>query len=477
MSSQSTHFYFISLFKIGFLQFGFAVVCLLPLGAVTTVWDGGSGLWSDSAKWSVRVPEPTDTVYFEHQGEATVTLPGGAVSAAVLRVRGVAAGEQSPSLILDMAGGTFSTVPDSAANFFNTTADAQGLVVRNGELRLTSGNPYFLNNGTNPGSLTIEGDGVLTVNGAMFLSTSTGATMSVMVENGGQVFHTLSRLRGGSGRMEIFIDGADAKWEQTTTGPSNQSTATIGDGFEGLLRITDGARFIGNSQINIGLTASASGAIEVMGTGVRDSETVGSTISSTNFYIGGGLNLSGNPNQVGPEDAVGGGDAEAHFLAGGRGEFTNLRVFYTEHEPAVGDPFTTNGSLIINGGQVTVSGSAYFDSSSQIHFGINSVDQDIVMDVGSLFAGGELILIVNESFSAGVFDTIELIEYSSLSGTFDGLGEGSVLSAGGYTFELTYSLGGDNVIGLTVIPEPAHFSALLGLALLVALYIRRRCGV
>lgn len=459
----------------------FALLCTgaaflpLSLGAVTTVWEGGSGLWNESDNWSVRVPEPGDTVYFEHTGDTTVTLPGGTVQSALLRIRGTAVGEELANLTLDMGGGTFSSVPDSAANFFNTTNAAQGLVIRNGELSLTGSTTYFLNNGTNPGSLTVESDGILRLNSAVFFGTSSGATMTVNIENGGQVFHTVSRLRGGSGRMEIHIDGADAKWQQTTTSVAAQSTASIGDGSgEGLLRVTNGARFIGNSQINVGLSSSSDGVIEVIGSGIRDSQVEGSSISSVNFYIGGGLNLSGNPNQVGPLDAQGGGNGAVHFLDGGRGVFTNLRVFYTEYEPEAGDPFSTRGSLFINGGQVSVSGSTYFDTSSHIHFGLNSVAQDVAMDVNNLFAGGILHLIVGESFSANVSDTIGLIEYSSLTGTFDGLNEGSVITVGGYSFELSYSLGGDSIIGLTVIPEPGHAAFLIGLALAAVLFCRLR---
>lgn len=104
--------------------------------------------------------------------------------------------------------------------------------------------------------------------------------------------------------------------------------------------------------------------------------------------------------------------------------------------------------------------------------------------LGDAFFGGGDAIITNSifelslapGFSADLEDVFGVMQYfGDLTGMFDGLDEGDVLTVGGYEFQIGYGSGSGDMITLTVIPEPnAALLLLAGVGLLAGLKRHRR---
>lgn len=121
----------------------------------------------------------------------------------------------------------------------------------------------------------------------------------------------------------------------------------------------------------------------------------------------------------------------------------------------------------------TLGGATAGTGYSQIAFGSGNSDT-LTLDSGSL-----LSLQFANGFDPVTGEQFVLVDLgnagSAIAGTFAGLAEGSLLTVGGTTFEISYLGGTGNDLTLTAVPEPAMTAALLaGVAALGAVFWRSR---
>lgn len=364
-------------------------------------------------------------------------------------------------------------------------------------------------------TLSSEGAGL---NAALFIYPTGGATNNTLIfdgevadgPNGGTVNAAVfsmqqaneSSSRGGSLilRNEVRLNTTGVS--RTRTGFANLTIESgaewVQSGSSGELRLSDAvfasttmsivgseSFYQGEGTVSVGYAGSAELSVIAPGGGFssrvvnigRVSEAVGEVIVQ-------GLDTSFYADQVfvGGADAVtAGGDGTLVASSAASVQIGQLVLHYNDS-----DNF---GSLGINAGQVVLglnrdgahSGVAsVFNPNTEIGIAIYLPNQlqAITALQGLVIDDSILNLEFDLSFSAGVGETIDLIAYDNLTGTFANYGEGDRFSVGGYYFEFSYSLNGANIIGLTVIPEPAMLGCAAGfLAAGAAFILRRRLHV
>jgi hypothetical protein len=157
--------------------------------------------------------------------------------------------------------------------------------------------------------------------------------------------------------------------------------------------------------------------------------------------------------------------------------------------------------FVTNGGEVNVAGNINLWSESTIHVeggsslnaaGLESAaggTLEMVLHSGefaplittrniTIISGLLLDISAENGFTADVNDTFQLLAYGGggLTGTFAGLTEGDTITVGGYDFQLSYGIGGDDFISLnvTAIPEPSTTAAIFGALALLLVMVRRK---
>lgn len=236
--------------------------------------------------------------------------------------------------------------------------------------------------------------------------------------------------------------------------------------------VSGGGKIETNIEVGIGSSVRSIGNLTVTGGHFDEVESqfTASRIIGNDMYIGGA-------SPSGTQTPVASGMGFASFLDGGTGQFITLRSYFREDayfDADLDEWVDTRGTLTIDDGFVSVSGTATLFAGSVTELGIRTTAQDMLMTVNNLILDSTLQLIIAGDFVAAMNDEIHLIEYTSLTGTFAGLSEGATIHHDGHSFTIHYAMGLDsNVIGLTVIPEPATIALLTG-ALAALLVLRRR---
>ncbi len=295
-------------------------------------------------------------------------------------------------------------------------------------------------------------------------------TFAMEVVGGSELINPLRMQIGrGSGTVaSLTISGVGSNVEnhQSNAGGNNFIGSVSGTGT---LTVEDGGRFLGGRRIYVG--SGATGSLIVRGSGINDlDEVVYSTVTTTGNANG--LFIRGTES-----GSATSGSGYALFQDGGRGLFT--------HSLAVWN----GGTLEIDRGFVSVSAGTHggsariFDAGSELIYWLYSGEYDPRITVAGSFEinNGGLTIKLGDGFSADLGEEFFLIQRpTNYTGIFDGLTEGSTLSVDGYTFEIGYAMGdSNNMIGLTVIPEPRIAAAMAAAVagLVVLLRRRRRNGV
>lgn len=426
-------------------------------------------------------------------------------------------GEWDPSGGPPVAGDTARLPGDNVTISFNADANAQFVELQSGSLSqttlnllgnaltLSGGNPSLRinSNATNPNNrLTITNG---TVSLEERFSLQSGAVMGVnsqlIVSGPTTVFNTQWQrsIIGFFGGAEVIVE-AGAVWNNQQLGPLgftgrpdldvglNASTGTR-DG-NGLLRVTGtGSTFNGSTpaatalagqpRLRVGVEQGAQGAIEVLVGGTFEADVVnfslqsdttgtalisgnGSSYTTKRTYLGGGINNSGT------------------FSTGGSATMTiaNGGIATTELLHVAARDSTTFGKLALDNGTLSVTGTsgALFEPGAGLEFTLHNQADPAPLTVteGLTIADSVLGIELAPTFSASEDDVIQLVRYGSLTGTFQGLPEGTAFWVDNTPFTIQYAtiIGPDSFITLTVIPEPTSLIFLgIGLAALVS---RRR---
>ena len=325
------------------------------------------------------------------------------------------------------------------------TAGGSGTATLTGTLTLGAGSTLNITGGLTPGGalaatgtsyiLNIAGDTTLTGNSTINVANN-GAGGLALVGMGAINESASHSSLTKTGNGVLYIQGA-----ATYTGPTNINGGTLGLGVSGSLS--------GTKQINI-----ASGAtFDVNGPG-------------TPFVLGSGVSLNGTGPGGSPSAVTGSIDAQS-------------------------------GATVAPGlaGQLALSANATLEAGSTLRFtlgkgGAHSGQQPDLTDYAQLsttgtdaISGSTLSLAIGSGIQVGDIFTIILTNGSSVTGTFAGVPNLSMVTVSGQTFEINYrynpagnftDLTGTNV-ALLAVPEPGTLTTLIGgIGLLTGLQRLRR---
>lgn len=464
-----------------FLTFA-AFFGLTVLSAATFTFNGAAedgNIFSTPGNWVQNgEPDTVDTASFSPTGELIINFTGNAEIASLSFGGSNDEGppQVGPTLVLDLGGNTLVVNRNNTAPAAANTVIAPGsngatrsLVIRNGTYdNMFSTAILGLNNNasTSGAEVLVDTAGHLKV-ADMYIGNIGSAT--TVVRNGGSVTSSaMIRIGGGStSDSTLTITGATSNW--TTTGTLGTNIIKVGESGKGTLEVLDGGSFTGRI-IALGRRAGNNEPAPLY-TGDGTLRVSGQNSSATlavNLWVGGGASRSFDP-------IVGDGNGTVVIDDGGTVSTNGLRVFKTD--AVVNDqPVSTRGEIHVLDGLLSASGTSLFEPGSLLNFGLNSSSQAVAFSAGTItISDAELELTLGDSFSINLHESIGLISYSNLTGTFAGLQQGDSIAVGDFTFLIDYSLDGNNVIGLTAIPEPASTALVLSLCMILALrYVRRR---
>lgn len=459
------------------------------LGAATFTWTGGGGantLFSNPENWGETedYPEGGDTAVFQWSGNQTVTFDDNETTTHV-QFLGTMDGSTPPTLTLDLSSFTYNTTTSIATNiFFPSGANTpRTLQVQNGTLTI-GGTQWWGHGGaggSGGGEVVVRVQQGATMNvAATYLSwrnsTEASISTSFVVEDGG-ILNGSGLFAVGNGADHIgnvVVDGSGS--ELNLTGArNNQNRFYIGSGSaNGNVTISDGGKIETNIEVGIGNGVRSVGNLTVTG-GLFDeveSEFTPSRIIGNDMYIGGASPVGAGST---PQAS---GMGHASFLDGGTGQFITLRSYFNADayfDDDLDEWVDTRGTLTIDAGHVAVTGTATLFAGSVTELGVRTVAQDVLMTVNNLILDSTLQLLIAGDFVAAMNDEIHLIQYTSLTGTFAGLSEGATIHHDGHSFTIHYEMGtGGDIIGLTVIPEPATVTLLAGMLAALLLLQRRK---
>lgn len=373
-----------------------------------------------------------------------------------------------------------------------------------GELHITGSNTVFNQTGTdsNDAVISYRGDAILRVSdgaeanfGFIRMARRLAPNVSqIIVEDEGSVLTYSTRLEVsyrnptevivrdggtliGNGRTRIAERGSPALF--TIDNASAEFNATVEMGVHentGTLRIINGSTVEVTDSMYVGFNTSGAspggGVVEVIG---EDS-----LLTSTHTVALGGTPGSDNGG-VGrltvEEDGLVQLTATLQSWSQGTVEIrSGGRVEASNYQAVSGSVFTMDG-----GSFQANAWNADADSVFQLTLHTGQFDAPIIL--GDEFLGGGDATITDSlfelsleaGFSADLEDVFEVMHYfGDLTGTFAGLSEGDVLTANGYEFQIGYGSGNNDMITLTVIPEPGAVAMLLLAAGLLGLRRRTR---
>ncbi len=430
-------------------------------------WVGGvdDNNFSLSSNWSDGVPGTDDYGRVHLAGIQNLRLTG-SVDLQGLVTSGAADGEIPPAVNLDLGGFTMTllSTSNSASSFPNTEAFR----------------PIYLNSisGTGNRQMTIT-NGILNVNGIGMQNSNIAGIKSILTIGEGATVNLLPSSPetniGNLGQAEMFVqDGA-----RLVVGTTGSSTVRIGSGANasGLLRVTGENSEVDARNTTITVGRNGNGVLEVLNEGWFRATRL-DLGTETGDNSNGTLRVSGPGSKVDISDIlyVGGtsggkrGDGTFEVLDGATATIGRVRLF-------------EDTLLHIHGGTLTMDGetASVWDSGSTFRVTYDDVPAGVAVDATVLNLNGVgFQLLLGDTFSALPGELIPILSYTSLTGTFAGLSEGSIIQATAgsgefaedYFFSISYALDDLDMIGLVVIPEPRY--AVLIIALASVLVLRRR---
>ena len=349
-------------------------------------------------------------------------------------------------------------------SFWDTTTAGTGTFIANGgQVSGANGGGIYLNHYSSADHGTFIANGGM-VSGALggrvyfTIFNSTGATATLIAnggvgsgegEGGGIVFHYSST--GGEARVEVFANGfLDVRGRDIPE-------LTIGS-LEG-----DGLVFLGNVNLSVGsnsLSTVFSGLIEENSEGVQGALTkIGTGIlmlTSANTYTG-GTTIEGGKLVVNNRTGSGTGSGAVQVNAGilaGRGTIAGTVIVGTGSGSGAA---LAPGRRGAKADTLTIQGALSFQLDSTYKFELKSstaaADKVVANGVtinGALFSFTDLGA---STLTPGiVFTLISNTAATPISGAFSNLADGSIFTASGNNFRVSYEGGDGNDLTLTVVP-------------------------
>lgn len=454
-----------------YFVFCFGVWAVLPLGGQVIQWDGGdSGLFSDGANWVGGTPPgPGNEARFAEAGDVEVTFTAaGSTTVETVDFAGTELGGEPAGLFFDLEDHTFAT--QGSLLFDGSNNDARIFVAEGGVLNIGSTpgvGTLGVNNTSNVRqAMTVELKGGIEVTIGNQLGIGRRSVGILEISEGSVVTIDDQTLMGhgqdGNGRMTVTGAGSEFRQEG---GGSNNRNILVGfhaNNGQGTLEVLDGGKVTTVRSVTAATVSGTTGTVLVSGAG----SNITATVAGEGLVVGGRTNSGG----------LAGGTATATFSNGGSGDFDLLRVF-------ANDPSSNEvGTLVLDGSGGVRANTALLQEGSIFRMTLNDVSQAADLEVSGLLTLGNahLEVLKGTGFSALENDVIQIVEFGSLSGTFQGLADGSAFWVGNTPFEIHYGTLQSDFITLTVIPEPGVVVLIgFGLASLLGLRHRRstRCLV
>lgn len=439
------------------------VLPLVLAGQVTTTWEGGTtGVYGLDGNWSEDAPGGDDTARFLDAGEVAVTFNGNAEVAFLVFQGTPFAGPPVVDPKLTFMLGANEYIHNNSMRFNYTGAGTMTFVQNGGTLDVNGSfglawgslgdGGSIIPVATSRSVMIVEDGGTLKASG-FALGYTGGATGELHVVGGSRAEAADTIWVGRTGTGVLRLHGAGTEMIQNTDVAGRQ--IAIGHtGGTGTLEILAGAKLTTSRMTNLAQNQNSSGSLLVSGS---DSQ-----LTSTGPLYVGGYAIS---NTAAP---TAGGVGLATFADGATATFNVLRTL--ANSPALNRigtvEFNQSGGVVVN--------DATFDPDSVVRFALHADNQSVdLMVVDNLVIGGAIL----QAYLAPLFEPLvgnsfALIGYGTLvPGTFANA-DGQVV-IDDMVFAIDYSLGGADVIGLTLIPEPGMSALALGL-LAVILILRRR---
>lgn len=450
-----------------------------PFALGQTTWTGTNGTWTNVNNWSTGiVPTGTTAVVFANLGTANSPSLGNNRS-----VESLTYVKTTANTIFGMVDFSFNvgtdifTATGTTALTFRGGANGTVNVGRN----LTVGNIVSFGDGSVTSDNVFSMMGTVSVGGTTSVS-GTAAFVNTSTVNLGQ----LVTSTGGVLNLTHLIGGNSANG--TTTGATNVITAQSLSGTAGTIQAAK-ASTTGHLTVSGSTNGTFSGTI-INGNGTVRLTKAGSgtlALTAVNTYTG-TTAISGGTLLISGAGSINGTSGIA--LSGGQlvqNSSVALAAPITWTGGAVSGTGTISGDLLASGGgakalnpgnspgKLTVSGDVTLDSLTTVNIEINGTTPITLYDVlsvGDALALNNAALNVSLGYAAQLNDQFIIANFVSLSGTFNGLADGSTFVVGDRTLQIDYT-SSDIRLLVTAVPEPqtAVLLAAGGVALLV---FRRR---
>ncbi len=446
------------------------LVSVLVVNAATIEWAGGDGDFTDPASWIGPVaPDVGDAVLFGNPtvGDVTVTIDQNAdIGSGVFTIAGLNDDSVDSVLRVNLDGNLLisgsviiSAINSSLSRSLIVSGD--GITPRStvdvNEWRYSN----FQAAADNSGNVSIRVDGLARLvarsNTSVF-ATSNNSSAYVEVVEGSLFSLQRMHLAGGTNSIAtVDVSGAGSELSGTQANTFGYHWLGMGAGSSATIEVDGGGSYSNLAFTDLGRNNTGEGRLIVSGEGSSVDVALG-------LYVGG---QRGSTTATPAPVAQGKG-----LLSMSDGAIGSIGERL--HVLARDVPGGWFGVVELDGSVELTVANAIFDAGSVFRIGIASATQDanLIVD-GALEIGGSFLEgFLTNDFIPSFGQSFAIAEYDSLSGLFANV-DGLVV-IDGHTFVIDYALDGENVIGLTVIPEPGTAALLFGCTILLLAILRRR---
>lgn len=444
----------------------------------------GSGSVEVGTGTTLTIPGTLNTTALTVEGTGTLALTGTAPTASTLTLAGAATVTSTNAIVSTALNSTNTTGTATITGAIDFGTTSRTIAVADGsaaiDLALTGG--ITLGGATN--RITKIGDGTLAISGTNVHAGLRIGIAAATPSNGGTVIisdaddlganqlqfnaGTLNVQGGavttpvgvsiGAGQLSggatftgspITFQGTSSIFKATGTTIAHRITANSNVTFSGGLNVS------GGSGISSGLTIAGSGTVILPASANTISENI--TVDGGNLEISGALTGATVPTITTTNLGILSGISTGAAGVGAVTATTNGLIA----PGTIGDA----AGLLVVGGNLDIQSGAALD----VDIGGTSPDAyDRLSVTGSVTLGGGLFVSLFGGYTPAGTDSLTIILNDGgdpVSGTFDGLPQGSAVGSTG--FFINYAGGDGNDVVLTTVPEPGSAVMLLsGLALL-----------
>ena len=393
--------------------------------ADTRTWTGGDAVnsnWTDPDNWDLGAPVAGDSLVFPESAARngnTNDFPDGTAFADITFTGG---GYEVDGNDLSLTGTLTNSGPGGSTNVLDLSIDGAGVVaVTSGRLALLAPNGYNGNTSALAGAtVLVSGDGTL--------GNSAGSTV---ISNGARL-QLANNADLGDESVLIVGEGPGGLGSLQSLSGTNRAEKLVFNG--------DAVISVGQSTLILtDLGMAGSGVLKLIGGGKLQVEGVGTGVNSVEVEHG---NLTWN-SPMAPAVLV-----EKDGWLRGVGTVSSVSSQGGLVWPGSGTApgiLTSIGGVSLAGGafRVDVDGPTVGTGYGQLVAGSLAIPSSLAkleLDLGFVPTPGQAFTIINSGAAA--------------TGTFHGLPEGAVLTAGGYAFSITYKGGSDgNDVVVTVLRQ------------------------